>query len=48
MPEKCIEIYWKDLTEEMQNRILAMWGENGNLDCFTLITLYKDPGDPRQ
>ncbi len=34
-----IDIYWNDLTEECQQRILAALGDNGNYDVFPIATI---------
>ena len=37
-----LDIYWNDLTEECQKRILVFFdGDNGNYDTFPITTLYK-------
>ncbi len=39
-----VELYWNDLTEEAQKRILAVLGDNGNYDVFPIVTIYA-PSD---
>ena len=37
------EIYWNDLTEECQERLLEfLGGENGNYDTFPITVLEKE------
>lgn len=38
--EKNIEIFWDDLTEEVQQKILDLLGDNGNYDVFPIATIY--------
>lgn len=40
-----LEIYWKDLTAEAQQRILDEFGENCNFDVFPIAVLGNDEED---
>ncbi len=40
-----VEIYWQDLTEEAQRRILDEFGENCNFDVFPIAVLAKEEED---
>ena len=40
--EKYVEIFWDDLTEEAQRRIINFIGDNGNYDVFPIATIYGD------
>ena len=40
-----IQIYWKDLTEEKQNELLEVLGDNNNYDIFPIATIIIDDDD---
>ena len=41
-----ISIYWQDLSKKMQNKLLSVFGDNCNWDCFPIATLELE--DDRQ
>ena len=42
MDKQPIEIYFYDLSAEMQQKIIDLLGENGNYDVFPIATIYAD------
>ena len=34
-----IKLYWEDLTEEAQNKILNALGDNNNYDIFPIVEI---------
>ena len=40
-----IQIYWEDLTEEKQNELLEVLGDNNNYDIFPIATIVIDDDD---
>lgn len=42
------EIYWDNLTEETQKKLLKLLGDNGNYDVFPLATIYLDDIEEKQ
>ena len=34
-----IKIYWQDLTPKMQEKLLAIFGDNMNWDCFPMAEI---------
>lgn len=43
--EKCLELYWNDLTKEAQDTIINIFGENCNYDSFPIVSLPFDEND---
>ena len=40
-----IQIHWDDLTEEKQNELLEVLGDNNNYDIFPIATIVIDDDD---
>ena len=40
--ENTVEIYFQDLTEEKQQEIIEVFGDNNNWDVFPIIELSTD------
>ena len=40
-----VRIYWDDLSKEMQQKLLRVFGDNGNWDCIPVTTfeIHNDP-----
>ena len=34
-----IRLYWQDLSKEMQDKLLKLFGDNGNWDCIPLSVI---------
>ena len=41
--ERWAEIFWDDLSEEVQEDLLTLMGDNGNYDVFPLASINVSP-----
>jgi len=45
---KVVQLYWDDLSAEAKERLLELFGENGNYDVFPLAELVFENDETRE